>query len=235
MNLPDPAFDLDGEPREIVAIERTATDTARALLAEAEALVVETQPDAERAAGFLAELVQRRTAVEEWFRPLVEAAYNAHRALTARRAMVLEEFAAPEKLARDKLATWKAAADAARKAAGAAAREQARRDAEAIQQARADAAFARGAEELAARILAAPPPVTVPVVAAEPTGKLNGVGFVETWRFEVVDAAALPREYLVPNEAAIRKVVSALKDLTHIPGVRVWAEQAVRTKKGGAR
>lgn len=230
MNLPDPAFDLDGEPREIVAIERTATDTACALLAEAESLVVETQPDAERAAGFLAELVQRRKAVEEWFRPLVEAAYNAHRALTARRAMVLEEFEAPEKIARDKLAEWKATVDAERKATEAAAREQARRDAEAIQQARADAAAARGDDEQASRILAAPPPVAVPVVAVKPAGKINGVGFVEAWRFEIVDADALPREYMQPNEVAIRKVVSALKGMTRIPGVRVWPESQARIR-----
>lgn len=41
------------------------------------------------------------------------------------------------------------------------------------------------------------------------------------WKFEIEDADAIPREYLVPNESAIRKAVAEGKKIN---GVRSWSE-----------
>jgi hypothetical protein len=55
-----------------------------------------------------------------------------------------------------------------------------------------------------------------------------GVASQEVWRFQIDDPSQLPREYLMPNEAAIRAVVNTQKGLAQIPGVRVWRELTVR-------
>lgn len=55
----------------------------------------------------------------------------------------------------------------------------------------------------------------------------SNVSIIKTWDFEIVDAGLLPREYLVPNETAIRGVVKSLGDNANIPGVRVFKTDTV--------
>lgn len=68
--------------------------------------------------------------------------------------------------------------------------------------------------------------VVAPVIHREPP-KVTGVSAREVWKFEVTDATAVPREYMVPDETKIRKVVNALKGDTQIAGVKVWAEKSL--------
>lgn len=60
--------------------------------------------------------------------------------------------------------------------------------------------------------------------APEKVAAANGgaVQFVDTPCFEIVDASALPREYLIPDEVAIRK---ALIGGAVIPGTKFWIEK----------
>lgn len=55
--------------------------------------------------------------------------------------------------------------------------------------------------------------------------KVAGISYREVWKFEITDAAAIPREYLIVDEAAIRKVVQATKGKVAIAGVRVYADK----------
>jgi hypothetical protein len=66
---------------------------------------------------------------------------------------------------------------------------------------------------------------TVAAVIAREPPKVAGVSTREVWKFEITDPAAVPREYLVVDEARIRKVVQALKGDAKIAGVRVYAER----------
>lgn len=50
---------------------------------------------------------------------------------------------------------------------------------------------------------------------------------VETWKFEVTDAALVPREFLIPDMQALRQAVNYRK-LRDIPGVKIWSEKSVR-------
>lgn len=66
--------------------------------------------------------------------------------------------------------------------------------------------------------------VVAPVIERE-APKVAGVSTRESWKFEITDPAVVPRQYLVIDEAKIRKVVQALKADAQIPGVRVWSER----------
>jgi hypothetical protein len=85
---------------------------------------------------------------------------------------------------------------------------------------------AQGMPEEAAAVveqaIAAPAPV-VHIVPAAP--KVDGVSHRENWKFEVIDANAIPREYLSIDEKKLGAVVRALKGSTRIAGIRVYPEQ----------
>jgi hypothetical protein len=66
-----------------------------------------------------------------------------------------------------------------------------------------------------------------------PPPKQQGISTRTVWKFRIVDEGAIPREYLLVDEAGIRKVVSALKGKTSIPGVEVYQEQVVVARAGG--
>lgn len=51
--------------------------------------------------------------------------------------------------------------------------------------------------------------------------KVKGTSMREMYRAVVVDINALPREYMIPNQAALDKVAQATKGTIQIPGVRI--------------
>ncbi len=91
--------------------------------------------------------------------------------------------------------------------------------------------------ELVLQAGAAAQPVVAITDAAPPAVK--GYAFTQGWDFEIVDASGqvvedsplLPREYLMPNEKAIRRVVGALGDKARIPGVRIKRTEGTRKSR----
>jgi hypothetical protein len=68
----------------------------------------------------------------------------------------------------------------------------------------------------------------IPEVA--PAAMAAGTSLRTTWKFEITDEAALPHEYLMPNLLLIGKIVTATKDQTRIPGVRVYPVRGISTR-----
>lgn len=86
----------------------------------------------------------------------------------------------------------------------------------------------RQAEAFALQAAAQAMPVA-PVVDI-PRTSVAGTSIREEWRYEIVDPAMLPREYLIPDEKAIGAVVRALKDRASIPGVRAYSEKNISAR-----
>jgi hypothetical protein len=61
---------------------------------------------------------------------------------------------------------------------------------------------------------------------------LGTVTMVDVWKYEVVDLALLPREYMVPDEAMLKSIAKTHHDKKEIPGVRFYNEPttSVRSK-----
>ena len=55
--------------------------------------------------------------------------------------------------------------------------------------------------------------------------KLEGIHFRTYWKFVIVNAEKLPREFLKPDEVAINSHISKLKENAKIPGVRIYSEE----------
>ena len=101
----------------------------------------------------------------------------------------------------------------------------ARKQQEQLQQ-RAAKAAATGKIEKAQQLQHQAATVVAPVVQrAAP--KVAGIVQKEVWKFEVVNSALVPREYLMVDETRIRKVVQALKGDASIPGVRVYSDTQI--------
>lgn len=60
-----------------------------------------------------------------------------------------------------------------------------------------------------------------------PAPKVQNTSVRTFWRYEIVDEAAIPREYMCVDERAIGATVRTRKGSTSIPGVRVYSETNV--------
>jgi hypothetical protein len=101
--------------------------------------------------------------------------------------------------------------------------EEARKERERLAK-QAEKAAAAGKVEKAETLEARAAQVVAPVLQTE-TPKVAGVSTRSVWKFEIVDPELVPRVYLVPDEAKIRRVAQALKGDANIPGVRVYEEK----------
>jgi len=63
-----------------------------------------------------------------------------------------------------------------------------------------------------------------------PAPVATGLSLRKVWKFRIKDAALLPREYLIPDEVKIGRVVRALKGDAKIPGVSVYSEDDVSSR-----
>jgi|SRR5262245_1211832 len=68
-------------------------------------------------------------------------------------------------------------------------------------------------------------PYAPPVIVETDVPKGVGILFRDNWKFEIIEPGLIPRDYLIPDEVAIGKIVRALKGTCKIPGVRVYRER----------
>lgn len=177
----------------------------------------------------LAKLEQAETAVkrnmvafqEEQDRIRREAERQAAEAARRERERMDREAAALAEKAR------KDAEAAERRAAAMEAEGKAER-AEALRAAAAEKEQARAADVAALQMASAAMPVA-PVVDI-PRAASAGISTREDWDFEIIDEAAIPREYMTVNDKAIRGVVKALKDKAAIPGIRVFSKKNIAAR-----
>ncbi len=70
----------------------------------------------------------------------------------------------------------------------------------------------------------------VPVVAAK-ISAVRGVSYSELWSAEVVDMSLVPREYLIPNQAALDGISRATKGAISIPGVKFVSKKVLSSRR----
>ena len=106
--------------------------------------------------------------------------------------------------------------------------EQRRRDA--LAQKQAEKARARGNEERAQEILENVPIIPTPVVLKEQP-KVKGISTRKVWKFRIIDANQLPREYMIPNEKMLLAFAQATKGTIPVPGVEFYSEEIVAARR----
>lgn len=160
----------------------------------------------------LAELRSEIVAVHGRMAVAIQEAHARHKALTAERAATCKPYETEAARLAALISSYAALREASRREA------EARMSAELAQAAEAAGVPADRAEEMR---------VSIPQLGA-PEGMVEK----RTWAYEITDANAIPREYMVPDEAKIAAVVRALGDKANIPGIRVMPKVTLSRKAG---
>jgi hypothetical protein len=227
-------------------LEAVQTDTA-AIVAQAEAVVVANDADLEVASRVLKDVATNKKSLEDrrdfFVRPLNDQVKNINTLFKTLAAPLLEA----DRVIRLKVTDYRTAqAEIARREQeriNAAARaeqerlnELARKEQErldkiaAAQQAKANkAAEKKGIE---APVIVAPvvvaETVAAPVVIAPPPVTVGNVTTRKVWKFKVVNAALVPREFLYVDERMIREAIAA--GTREIAGVSIYQEEQIAVR-----
>lgn len=163
----------------------------------------------------------------------VKAAHAAWKKMVALRDRMLQPFGEAETIVKQAMSTYTWEQNEKRRKEAEEAEAKARKQAEDARLAEAQKMSDAGDKAGADAILDAPivSVAAAPVATPEPP-KVKGVSYREDYDFVISNEAMLPRKYLMPNEAAIRKVVRALGRNCDIAGVTVIPKPTISTRGG---
>lgn len=71
-------------------------------------------------------------------------------------------------------------------------------------------------------------PTETPELRRRVHAEMGSTSTQKNYKWEVDDISKIPREYLMPNHVLIGQVVRSSKGMMAIPGIRTWAEDAIR-------
>lgn len=205
-----------------IALPETNVDGLSAV-ERAGQIVINTNNDYLAADSFCAGLKDLEKQVDAMFDEHIDAAFKAHRALTAKKKKFSEPIQDARKIIKGKLDVYERAQEAIREEQERKLQSEAKKQAEERALAAALAAEKDGDKQTSDAIMQEP--VTVPVVAvAKFTPKTQTV-LTTWWKFRVTDLMAVPREYLMLDEVKTGQVVRALKAQTKIAGIEAYSER----------
>lgn len=239
--LADPAANPVPLPEEAIEVSRKSESLAtQALGLRVSSIVTQTE-----ASEVLKTIAAMRREISETFAPMKEAAFRAHRTVCDQEKKVDGPLAEAELFLKGQIGSYDleqrrlaAEEDERRRKEE---RERAEReDRERHEQETLRQALeleAQGQTEAAAAVLDAPAPIRSSYVAPAPVApavaQVKGVTTRYEWDFRILDAAAVPREYMLVNEAAIRQVVKATKGRVKIAGIEAYEKPVVSSSRRG--
>lgn len=218
------------ENTQLAAAEQWAADQqqlqtmAQRIAEEAQAYSVVDAETYETAGEIVVRIANAEKRIHKDCDPMCEATDQAHKKTVQYRQRLLDGLEAARRRLKAQMDAWsqeqkrKARDDQAKLQVQVVSREADVRLSEAV------AVDQMGDHQAAEAILAHPAPV--PTVVVKPAiPKVQGVTFRTIWEPVIDDEAQVPREYLMLDMVKIRRVVSALKDQTKIPGIRAQSKR----------
>jgi hypothetical protein len=201
---------------------------ASGLPVTARTIPIHDEPSSHAASALLTRIKSLRTRLEELLAPHIKRAFEAHRALVEDRRRLEAPLAEAETILKGRLAAFtieeehRRALEARRQRAEAQDARNARIWAEV--EALEAAGYQQEAADIVAEFVQGP---VVPAVVTPARVTAPGISYREVWRYEVIDQAQVPRDYLTIDHTKLGGVVRALKSAATIPGVRIWVERTI--------
>jgi hypothetical protein len=201
-------------------------------LDSAKALQVTDADTYTRAGALVATLGALSLRAEAWWKPATDIAYKLHRWLTARRGADVTPLEAERDRILKDAGVWKAEQDRLQAIKDAEAAAAAKREADALAEAQALALVEQGMPELAEAVIEEAAAAPAPFVSG-PSLVPTGVGFShgKDFTIRVINIALVPRDYLIVDEAAVLKVVKAMKGKIKIPGIAIEQKDATKGRR----
>ncbi len=109
-------------------------------------------------------------------------------------------------------------------------RQQAEKEAaraESLKTDKAKANAAAKAEELKAQAEAT---VAIAPVVESKVEEISGISTRKNWKFKIIDANQIPREYMIPDEKYIGQIVRVSKGQKAIPGIEIYSEDVISSR-----
>ena len=214
---------------ELVNMESKAEAEMAPVMQRARDFAVTDQMSYEAADSIIAEVRIKIKDRELELGPSKEAATRSWKAMNDLWRKFITEPLEACRMLDQKRTAWKRKEDAKRQAeADRIRREEEKKQAD-ERLALAQRMEAAGMAEQAEQILDAPAaPVNVPEPVRVDTPK--GQTIIANWKARIIDPDLVPREYCVPDQVKINKVVKLMKGKTAIPGVTVEDVGSIRRR-----
>jgi hypothetical protein len=164
--------------------------------------------------------------INEFMGPIVTAAHAAHKAAKGRQNETLAPIEKAQAVIGRVMGAYQVELAAARKIAEAQERARLEQEAAAAKDQYVDSLIEHDKLDEAEAVTNAPPMRQEPKLPKDKP-KVAGTTVRTNWLFEIVNASAIPREYLIPDERCIGAVVRSRAGQVEIPGVRVYSETKV--------
>lgn len=208
---------------------KEVTTLALSVPDQANAIIIKSNEDYSRAGQLLITIKGIRKKIEDTFKPIKQKMDAAKKEVLDQERAADAPLAKAEGIIKPRIAQWNAEQEKIWKAEEDRLREIARKAEEDRQIAAAIAAEKSGNKEEAEAIIEAPAYIP-PVVLAKTTPKVAGISFTKNWKFRIVDAAKIPRQYMMPNETMIGAIVRNSKGVIQIPGIEAYSVETVSSR-----
>lgn len=214
-----------------------------ALAERAKTIAVTSIETQQQAGELLLAIAAMRREIEITFKPMKDAAFKTHRTICDQERGLDAPLLQAERTLKTAIGGYVAEQERIAREAEEAQRRQAREEAERVAAEESQrlaiedavALEAEGRTEDAEIVLNNPIPVAPVVVAPAPVApqvaRVKGISTREVAKFRIVDEGQLPREYMTPNESAIRAVVARTNGKIRIPGVEVYFDHQVAASR----
>ena len=218
------------ENKAVMVIEKDAKD----IVAQAGAIVISNQQQYEGANEFLRADKQLQKRIHEAFDEIVASAYKTWKAAGQKRTDYLEPVVAAEKAVKGKMIDYTEEMERIRREEQRKIDAKAEADAEKERKRLAERAAkwaAKGNEAKAEAIQEQAEEVQVETqVVAPKIEKAEGVSFQTIWKFKIIDANKIPREYMMPDEIKLRRMAGAMKGIIQVAGVEFYSEKILKSR-----
>jgi hypothetical protein len=193
----------------------------------AEALTIQTAEDLEAASELFNQTRSERDAHERTRVAEKEPYLEAGRQVDARWRPVLVALDSAAHTITNKINAFRAEARRRAEEEQKRLREQQEKERQRLLK-QAERAEVKGLTQTADALVREAETIQPAIVQPAMPSRVAGIQTVERWDFAIEDESKIPRNYLEPNEQAIRRTVQALKGKTDIPGVRVFRDDSIR-------
>jgi hypothetical protein len=237
--------EFPAEPAEMPAEVQTVSRKSQSLTEQASTLAVIDADSQIEASEALKAIAAMRREISDTFKPMKDAAFKAHRTVCQQEKMLDDPLAQAEATLKGRIGHFVGEQQRLAREAEEVARAEERRraDAEAAQFAQEQALEqaidleARGNTVAAEAVLANPAPVAPRYIAPAPVApavaQVKGVSTRTDWDFRITDISQIPRDYLLPNETAIRNLGKNTQGRAKVPGVEFFPKTVVATSRRG--
>jgi hypothetical protein len=199
---------------------------------KAKSIQVINQESLTEANQFLLAIKSLRNEVDNAWNPVIESAHKAHKQAIEQKRKFENPLIEAEKLTKSSISKYLQEQERIRRDAEEARRrieeEKRRLEEEALKKAMG-AKTEKEVEKIIEEAAVKENQIEIPKIQEAP--KTEGISMRDNWQFEIFDETLIPREYMIPDQVKIGKVVRALKDKANVPGVRVFNQPIMSARR----